>query len=291
MLINGIAVLLDGFAYGALLFLMSVGLSITLGLMGFVNLAHMAIAMLGGYALISGTSMLGLPFFPALLLAIVLTSIFGMLIERGLFRFVYGAPPLAQVLLTVGALFMIAAAVTYIWGPGLQAVAIPEFLEGRLRIGPFGFSRYRFFLLLVGLVVLVLLQAGMIRTRFGAMVRASVDDQDVARSLGIPVDKVFMGAFAVGSALAALGGALSVQAMGLDPSFGLKYLVLALLIVVLGGPGSIIGTFLSSMLIGIAMIAGSYYVPAIGAFVIYLVMIIVLTLRPTGLGSMRRRHP
>lgn len=291
MLINGIAVLLDGFAYGALLFLMSVGLSITLGLMGFVNLAHMAIAMLGGYALISGTSMLGLPFFPALLLAIVLTSIFGMLIERGLFCFVYGAPPLAQVLLTVGALFMIAAAVTYIWGPGLQAVAIPEFLEGRLRIGPFGFSRYRFFLLLVGLVVLVLLQAGMIRTRFGAMVRASVDDQDVARSLGIPVDKVFMGAFAVGSALAALGGALSVQAMGLDPSFGLKYLVLALLIVVLGGPGSIIGTFLSSMLIGIAMIAGSYYVPAIGAFVIYLVMIIVLTLRPTGLGSMRRRHP
>ncbi|WP_397475487.1 branched-chain amino acid ABC transporter permease [Pusillimonas sp.] len=291
MLINGIAVLLDGFAYGALLFLMSVGLSITLGLMGFVNLAHMAIAMLGGYALISGTSMLGLSFFPALLLAIVLTSIFGILIERGLFRFVYGAPPLAQVLLTVGALFMIAAAVTYIWGPGLQAVAIPEFLEGRLRVGPFGFSRYRLFLLVVGVVVLVLLQAGMIRTRFGAMVRASVDDQDVARSLGIPVDKVFMGAFAVGSALAALGGALSVQAMGLDPSFGLKYLVLALLIVVLGGPGSIMGTFLSSMLIGIAMIASSYYVPAIGAFVIYLVMIIVLTLRPTGLGSMRRRHP
>ena len=291
MLINGIAVLLDGFAYGALLFLMSVGLSITLGLMGFVNLAHMAIAMLGGYALISATSMLGLPFFPALLLAIIATSVFGILIERGLFRFVYGAPPLAQVLLTVGALFMIAAAVTYIWGPGLQAVAIPDFLEGRLRIGPFGFSRYRLFLLVVGVAVLVLLQTGMIRTRFGAMVRAAVDDQDVARNLGIPVDKVFMGAFAVGSALAALGGALSVQAMGLDPSFGLKYLVLALLIVVLGGPGSIMGTFLSSMLIGIAMIAGSYYVPAIGAFVIYLVMIIVLTVRPSGLGSMRRRHP
>lgn len=290
MLINGIAVLLDGFAYGALLFLMSVGLSITLGLMGFVNLAHMAVAMLGGYVLITGTSVLQLSFFPAVLLAIVLTSLFGVVIERGLFRFVYGSPPLAQVLLTVGALFMIAATVTYIWGPGLQAVAIPEFLEGRVHIGPFGFSRYRLFLLVVGIVVLALLQAGMIRTRFGAMVRAAVDDQDVARSLGIPVDKVFMGAFAIGSALAALGGALSVQAMGLDPSFGLKYLVLALLIVVLGGPGSIMGTFLSSMLIGIAMIAGSYYVPAIGAFVIYLVMIIVLTLRPTGLGSMRKRH-
>src|SRR5690606_30062010 len=163
-----------------------------LGLMGFVNLAHMAIAMLGGYALISATSMLGLPFFPALLFSIIATSVFGILIERGLFRFVYGAPPLAQVLLTVGALFMIAAAVTYIWGPGLQAVAIPDFLEGRLRIGPFGFSRYRLFLLVVGVAVLVLLQTGMIRTRFGAMVRAAVDDQDVARNLGIPVDKVFM---------------------------------------------------------------------------------------------------
>src|SRR5690606_33239987 len=186
---------------------------------------------------------------PALLLAIALTSLFGVLLERGLFRFVYGAPPLAQVLLTVGALFMIAAGATYIWGPGLQSVAIPGFLEGRLRMGPFGFSRYRLFLLIVGVAVLALLQVGMVRTRFGAMVRASVDDQDVARNLGIPVDKVFMGAFAVGSALAALGGALSVQAMGLDPSFGLKYLVLALLIVVLGGPGSISGTFLSSMLV------------------------------------------
>jgi len=291
MLINGIAVLLDGFAYGALLFLMSVGLSITLGLMGFVNLAHMAIAMLGGYALISGMSMLGWSFFPALLLAIILTSVLGVLLERGLFRFVYGAPPLAQVLLTVGTLFMIAAAATYIWGPGLQAVTIPEFLQGRLRIGPFGFSRYRLFLLVVGLAVLVLLQVGMVRTRFGSMVRASVDDQDVARSLGIPVDRVFMGAFAVGSALAALGGALSVQAMGLDSSFGLKYLVLALLIVVLGGAGSIMGTFLSSMLIGIVIIAGAYYVPAMGAFIIYLVMIVVLTLRPTGLRSVRRRHP
>jgi len=290
MLINGIAVLLDGLAYGALLFLMSVGLSITLGLMGFVNLAHMAIAMLGGYALISGMSMLGWSFFPALVLAVVLTSVFGVVLERGLFRFVYGAPPLAQVLLTVGALFMIAAAVTYIWGPGLQAVMIPQFLEGRLTMGPFGFSRYRLFLLVVGVLVLALLHIGMVRTRFGAMVRASVDDQDVARNLGIPVERVFMGAFAVGSALAALGGALSVQAMGLDPSFGLKYLVLALLVVVLGGPGSISGTFLSSMLVGIVMIAGAFYVPAMGAFVIYLLMIVVLTFRPTGLSSTRRRH-
>ena len=290
MLVNAIAVLLDGLAYGALLFLMSVGLSITLGLMGFVNLAHMAIAMLGGYALLTAMQTAGLSFAPALLLAVAATSVFGVALERGLFRFVYGAPPLAQVLLTVGALFMISAAVTYLWGPGLQSLRLPDVLNGRVQLGPFGFARYRLFLLAVGLAVLALLRLGMDRTRFGAMVRASVDDQDVARSLGIPVDKVFMGAFAVGSALAALGGALSVQAIGLDPGFGLKYLVLALLIVVLGGAGSIAGTFLASMLIGTIIIASAFYMPSMGAFIIYIVMIVVLTLRPMGLRSVRGGH-
>ncbi len=290
MFVQVLTVLIDGLAYGALLFLMAVGLSITLGLMSFVNLAHMAIAMLGGYALVSGMTTLGLPFLLALLLAVVAVGLFGVILERGLFRFVYGAPPLAQVLLTVGALFMLGAAVTYIWGPALQTVRIPDWLNGRLVLGPLGISRYRLFLLVVGLAVLALLILGMERTRFSAMVRASVDNQEVARSLGIPVDRVFMGAFAVGSALSALGGALSVQAMGLDPGFGLKYLVLALLVVVLGGAGSITGTFLASMLVGITMIAGAYYVPWAGAFVIYLVMIAVLTFRPTGLRSARGSH-
>lgn len=290
MFVQVLTVLIDGLAYGALLFLMAVGLSITLGLMSFVNLAHMAIAMLGGYALVSGMTTLGLPFLLALLLAVVAVGLFGVILERGLFRFVYGAPPLAQVLLTVGALFMLSAAVTYIWGPALQTVRIPDWLNGRMVLGPLGISRYRLFLLVVGLAVLALLILGMDRTRFGAMVRASVDNQEVARSLGIPVDRVFMGAFAVGSALSALGGALSVQAMGLDPGFGLKYLVLALLVVVLGGAGSITGTFLASMLVGITMIAGAYYVPWAGAFVIYLVMIAVLTFRPTGLRSARGSH-
>lgn len=290
MFVQVLTVLIDGLAYGALLFLMAVGLSITLGLMNFVNLAHMAIAMLGGYAMVSGMSELGLPFLPALLLAVVLVGMFGVLLERGLFRFVYGAPPLAQVLLTVGALFVLGAAVTYIWGPGLLTVRIPDWLNGRVVLGPLGISRYRLFLLVVGLAVLAILIVGMDRTRFGAMVRAAVDNQEVARGLGIPVDRVFMGAFAVGSVLSALGGALSVQAMGLDPGFGLKYLVLALLVVVLGGAGSIVGTFMASMLIGVTMIAGAYYVPWAGAFVIYVVMIAVLTFRPMGLRSARGSH-
>ncbi len=290
MLTQAATVLIDGLAYGALLFLMAVGLSITLGLMQFVNLAHMAIAMLGGYALVSLMNRLDLPFMAALALAVLIVGLLGVLLERGLFRFVYGAPPLAQVLLTVGALFMIGAAVTYIWGPALLSVRIPDWLNGRIEIGPLGISRYRLFLLAVGLAVLALLILGLEHTRFGAMVRACVDDQTVARGLGISVDRVFMGAFAIGSALSALGGALSVQSIGLDPGFGLKYLVLALLIVVLGGPGSVTGTFLASMLIGITMIAGAYYVPEAGAFVIYLVMIAVLTLRPTGLRSARKGH-
>jgi branched-chain amino acid transport system permease protein len=290
MLIQAATVLVDGLAYGALLFLMAVGLSITLGLMQFVNLAHMAIAMLGGYALVTLTSWLGLPFIAALILAVPIVGVLGVVLERGLFRFVYRATPLAQVLLTVGALLAISAAVTYVWGPNLLSVKIPDWLNGRIMLGPLGISSYRLFLLAVGLGVLALLVAGLDYTRFGAMVRACVDDQTVARSLGIPVDRVFMGAFAIGSALSALGGALSVQSMGLDPGFGLKYLVLALLIVVLGGAGSVTGTFLASMLIGVAMVAGAYYVPEAGSFVIYLVLIAVLTLRPQGLRSARRGH-
>lgn len=290
MLVQALVVLMDGLAYGALLFMMSVGLSITLGLMGFVNLAHMAIAMLGGYVMVTAMEQLGLSFLAALGAAVVAVGVIGVILERGLFRFVYGAPPLAQVLLTVGTLFMLGAAVTYLWGPGLLSVQIPDWLNGRLSLGPVGVSRYRLFLLLLGLAILGLLVVGMERTRFGAMVRASVDNQEVARSLGIPVDRVFMGTFALGSALSALGGALSVQAMGLDPGFGLKYLVLALLVVVLGGAGSITGTFLASMLIGITMIAGAYYIPWAGAFIIYLVMIAVLTFRPMGLRAARGGH-
>ena len=290
MLVQALVVLMDGLAYGALLFMMSVGLSITLGLMGFVNLAHMAIAMLGGYVMVTAMEQLGLSFLAALGTAVVAVGVIGVILERGLFRFVYGAPPLAQVLLTVGTLFMLGAAVTYLWGPGLLSVQIPDWLNGRLSLGPVGVSRYRLFLLLLGLAILGLLVVGMERTRFGAMVRASVDNQEVARSLGIPVDRVFMGTFALGSALSALGGALSVQAMGLDPGFGLKYLVLALLVVVLGGAGSITGTFLASMLIGITMIAVAYYIPWAGAFIIYLVMIAVLTFRPMGLRAARGGH-
>jgi branched-chain amino acid transport system permease protein len=282
-MVNALSVILDGFSYGALLFLMSVGLSVTLGLMGFVNLAHTAIVMLGGYLLVTCTEMLGLPFIPGVLLAMIGAGLFGAVLERGLFRFVYRAPALDQVLLTVGVMLMIGAAITFLWGPGLQAAHLPSWLDGRVGVGALGMSRYRLFLLATGILVLLALLLGIERTRFGAMIRASVDDQDVSEGLGIPVDRVFMTCFAIGSALAALGGALGVQATSLDPGFATRYLVLALLVVVVGGAGSITGTFAASMLLGVAVVAGAYYLPDLGSFVIYAVMILVLSVRPQGM--------
>lgn len=287
-MLDAAGVVIEGFWSGAVLFLMSVGLSVTLGLMGFVNLAHTAIAMLGGYLLVTCTGALGLPFIPAVLLAALGGGLFGAALERGLFRFVYRAPALDQVLLTVGVMLMISAAITFLWGPGLQALRLPAWLDGRVVIGAVGMSRYRLFLLATGLVVLAALLLGIERTRFGAMIRAAVDDQAVAEGLGIAVDRVFMASFAIGSALAALGGALGVQAVSLDPGFATRYLVLALLVVVVGGPGSITGTFLASMLLGVAVVAGAYYLPALGSFVIYAVMILVLSVRPQGMRGVRR---
>lgn len=283
-----LGVLVDGLSYGALLFLMSIGLSVTLGMMGFINLAHTALAMLGGYFAVMFTEGAGWPFGWSVTAAVVAATLVGVVLERGLFRFVYRRSPLAQVLLTLGVLLMMTAAVTYLWSPSLQLIRVPQVLSGRADVGPIDFSRYRLMLLATSVVLLVLLLAGIERTRFGTMLRASVDNQRVAAALGIPIQKVFMSTFAIGTALAALGGALGVEALGLDPSFGMKYLVLALLVVVLGGAGSVSGTFVAAMVLGVFNIACSYYVPAIGSFAMYGLMLVVLLIRPQGIRGVQR---
>ena len=179
-MLNFIGVLIDGVSYGALLFLLSVGLSITLGMMGFVNLAHTALAMVGGYFVVSFTQSLHWPFLVSVLVAVLLATVVGIVFERALFRLVYKRSPLAQVLLTIGVMMVIGASVSYIWGPTLQLVQVPEWLAGRVQLGGVSFSRYRMLLLVVSLVLLLALNFGLERTRFGSMVRASVDNQRVA---------------------------------------------------------------------------------------------------------------
>jgi branched-chain amino acid transport system permease protein len=282
-----IGVLFDGFAYGMLLFLLSVGLSVTLGMMNFVNLAHCAFAMLGGYVTVTLASRFGWPFLATLPMAFLAAAIVSVALERTLYRPLYRASELDQVLLTIGLAFMSIAGAAYIFGTILQPAVTPSFLRGSVVYFGINFGVYRLFLVAVGLAVTLVLVLMLEFTRFGQQVRAAVDNQRMARGLGINVDGVFAITFALGSGLAGLGGALAIEIVGLDPSFALIYLVYVLIVVSVGGLGSISGSFIAAVLIGISDIAGKYYVPQVGAFLIYLVMIILLMWRPQGLFGKR----
>ena len=282
-----VAVMFDGFAYGMLLFLMSVGLSVTLGMMNFVNLPHGTFAMIGGYVTVTLMNHLGWPFLATLPAAFLVAAVFSVAFERTLFRRLYQATDLDQVLLTIGLVFMSIAAVAYIYGTELQPIHVPDYLRGFVTLWGVNFAVYRLFLVAVALAVSALLVVGLEYTRFGAQVRAAVDNQRMARGLGIDVDRSFAYTFALGSGLAGLGGALAVEIVGLDHSFALVYLVYVLIIVSVGGLGSIAGSLLAAIVIGISDTAGKYYFPYLGAFLIYLVMIIVLMWRPAGLFGRR----
>jgi branched-chain amino acid transport system permease protein len=278
-----LTILFDGIAYGMLLFVLACGLSVTLGLMNFVNLAHGSFAMAGGYITLILVNRAGVPFSAGLAIAFVVTALIGVLFERTLYVHVYGKSPLDQVLFTIGLVFMSVAAVDYVMGSQQVFIQIPSALEGRFEIFGIGIGRYRLLIIgICGLLTLVL-QMTLSNTRFGSRLRASVDDARVARGLGINVNAVFTLTFAVGSGLAGLGGALGAEILGLDPTFPLKYMVYFLIVVTVGGTSSITGPFAASLVIGIADVAGKYYVPKFGAFVIYTIMIIVLILRPQGL--------
>jgi branched-chain amino acid transport system permease protein len=266
-----------------LLFLIGVGLSITMGLMNFVNLAHGSFAMVGGYVAAALMAHHGAGFALALAAAFTAAAALGGLLEFGVYRRLYRAHPLEQVLLSIGLVFVSIAAFTYFFGPTMQPFQLPPALEGRVAVGPMEVGRYRLFLVVMGLVVLAALLLGLGRTRFGAMVRASVDNQRVAAGTGIHVQRLFLLTFCLGCGLAGLGGALSLGMLGLEPSFPLKYMVYFLIVVCVGGAGTVLGPFLAALIVGVVDVAGKYYMPEVGAFLIYLVMIVMLLLRPHGI--------
>ena len=282
-----LGVLFDGFAYGMVLFLLSVGLSVTLGMMNFVNLAHCSFAMLGGYVTVTLMNALGWPFLATLPCAFVAAAVVSVVLERGLYRRLYRASDLDQVLLTIGLAFISVAAAAYVFGTVLQEIRMPPYLRGGVSLLGLRFGVYRLFLVGVALAIALVLVLALEYTRFGARVRAAVDNQRMARGLGIDVDRAFAITFALGSGLAGLGGALAIEIVGLDPAFAFTYLVYVLIVVSVGGLGSIGGSFAAASLIGISDVAGKYYVPQLGAFVIYLVMVAVLMWRPTGLLGRR----
>jgi branched-chain amino acid transport system permease protein len=282
-----LGVLFDGFAYGMLLFLLSVGLSVTLGMMNFVNLAHCSFAMVGGNVTVTLMRTFGWPFFATLPMAFAVAAVASVAVERTLFRRLYRASELDQCLLTIGIVFMSVAGAAYFYGTVQQPIELPSYLRDSVTLMGMRLSNYRLFLIVVGLAVSAILIGTLEYTRFGAQVRAAVDNQRMARGLGINVDGAFAITFALGSGLAGLGGALAIDVIGLDHAFALTYLVNVLIVVSVGGLGSIGGSFVAAMILGISDVAGKYYVPELGAFLIYLVMVATLMWRPAGLFGRR----
>ena len=282
-----LGMLFDGIAYGMLLFLMSVGLSVTLGMMNFVNLAHCSFAMLGGYVTVTLMNNAGWPFFATLPVAFVAAAAASVVLERVFFRRFYRAGELAQCLLTIGIVFVSIAAAAYIYGTDQQPVHLPSYLQGSLHLAGLDLAVYRLVLIAIALAITILLVVTVEATRFGAQVRAAVNNQRMARGLGIDVDTLFAITFALGSGLAGLGGGLAIAMLGLDPSFALTYLIYVLIVVSVGGLGSIAGSFVAAMLLGVADMAGKYYIPALGSILIYVVMLGMIMWRPTGLFGRR----
>jgi branched-chain amino acid transport system permease protein len=281
-------ILFDGVAYGMLLFVLACGLSVTLGLMNFVNLAHGAFAMAGGYATVLLMDRWGVPFLTCLPAAFVVAAALGFVLERTLYVHMYGRSHLDQVLFSIGLVFMAVAGVDWAMGSSQQNVKLPSWLTGRTELLGMQIGIYRSFLIVICGALALGLQLALSRTRFGSRLRASVDDARVARGLGIPVSTVFSVTFAVGSGLAGLGGALGTELLGMDPNFPLRFMIYFLIVVTVGGTSSLAGPFAASLLLGVADVAGKYYVPALGGFVVYLVMIAVLVLRPHGLFARPR---
>src|SRR5271170_3829846 len=278
-----ISILFHGTAFAMVLYLISVGLSVTMGMMGFVNLAHGVFAMLGGYVMTSLMNRLGVPFVPALAGAAAATALGSVAVERLLYRRLYGGSDLDQVLLTMGLVFMSVAGATYFWGPLAQPMQPPPWLSGQVDLGFRSFPAYRGFLILCGAAMVTVLWLAIERTGFGARLRAAVDNPRMAQSVGIDTSRLFMATFALGSGLAGLGGALGADLLAVNPGYALQNLIYFLIVVAVGGLGSIRGPFFAALLLGVADTASKYLVPEFGAFFIYALTLAVLLWRPHGL--------
>ena len=289
-----LTLLFDGIAFGMLLFVLALGLAVTMGLMNFINLAHGAFAMAGGYILVALMQRAGWPFLACLPVAFLVTAAAGALLERTLYRPMYGKPHLDQVLFSIGLTFMAVASVDFIMGSTQQNVQLPDWLRQRFEFGSgpwmLGMGAYRLFIVTTCVALALGLQAVLTHTRFGSRLRAAVDDPRVAAGLGIPVNRIFLLTFAMGSGLAGLGGALGADILGLEPTFPLKFMVYFLIVCAVGGTSSITGPLGAALLLGIADVMGKYYLPKLGAFIVYVLMIAILLWRPQGLFSREARR-
>jgi branched-chain amino acid transport system permease protein len=276
-------ILLGGMAAGMVLFIVSVGLSVTMGLMGFVNLAHGGFAMIGGYIIVLSMNRLGIPFAVALLIGFAVVAAASVVFERLLYARLYRAPELDQVLFTIGLVFVMIAGITLVVGPETQPLTLPGWMQGQISLGFMNYRAYSIILIVAGVVIMLGLWLGFERTRMGAQIRAAVDNRRMAESLGINITRLFTLTFAFGSGMAALGGGIGAEFLGLDPQYPLKYLVYFLIVVAVGGLGRITGVFYASLIIGVMDFALKLYIPKGGTLFIYALTILLLLWRPQGL--------
>lgn len=278
-----VSVLFHGVAYGMILYIISVGLSITMGLMNFANLAHGVFAMAGGYVMLSLMNTHGVPFPLALAAAFIAVAAGSVVLERLLYARLYTAGELAQVLFTIGLILMAIAIARLIFGTLQQPVNLPDYMRGPIVILGRDFPAYRVIVIVIGAVLVSLLWFGVERTRWGAMLRAAVDNRTMAQSIGINTKRLFTLTFALGSGLAAIGGGIGAELLSIQPTYPFEHLVFFLIVVSIGGLGTLRGPFVAALLIGITDTACKYWLPQFGAFFIYAATIAALLWRPQGL--------
>ena len=282
-----ITILFFGVAYGTILYLISVGLAVTMGLIGFVNLAHGVFAMLGGYATVTFMNRFGVPFLLSLAIGCILVAALGFLLERMLYRRFYGRSELDQVLFSFGLILVSVAIVRIAWGPLAQPIQLPNYLKGQVTILGLALPAYRLALVGFGAAVIAGLWFAFDRTLFGARIRAAVDNRAMAESIGINTSRLFSLAFGLGTGLAALGGGLGADVLAIAPAYPLQYIVYFLIVVAVGGLGSIKGPFVAALAIGISDTACRYFVPEAGSIFIFAFVFIVLIWRPNGIMERR----
>lgn len=281
-------ILIDGVSYGMVLFIISVGLSITMGLMRFVNLAHGAFAMTGGYLAAWLVRVQGWPFVAGVVVAVLATGLFGAVLEWAVLRRLYKRSELTQVLFTIGLTFLFVATANLLFGPEVQLIPLPGWLSGAIDIGARTLPAQRLLVVGAGVAVLVGSAWLLTRSRFGVWLRATVDNTGAASALGIPIQLVYGLTFAAGTALAGLGGILGAELMPLEPYYPVKYLVLVLVVVAVGGMGSIAGSALAAVALGIIETASKYWASDYGSLFFFVAMALLLAWRPQGLLNRAR---
>jgi len=275
---------LDGLSYGMVLFIISIGLSIMMGLMRVVNLAHGAFAMIGGYLASYALRDLGVHYSVAILIAVAGTVLISIPFERLLYQRIYRkSDELTQLLLTIGITFLIIGVANFTFGPTLKPIPLPPGLSGPLDIGFRVIPTHRVFVIACGAVTALALWVLIDRTEFGIRLRAAVDNSDMADALGIRTEWIYAATFALAVGLGAFGGVVGAELLPIEPFYALRYMVTFLVVVSVGGAGSIAGALAASLLLGLADTTGKYLAPEFGEFFFYLAVILIVLLFPRGL--------